>query len=222
MTKAKVKDNIYNQSATLDESPKLIKDKLAEFELVLDDVCGKEKKGYLMAKDVVPDECNDAHKLMFLRCEVFDVDRAVGRFVKYWNTRVAVFGEDKAFLPLTIDGALKDDIDSIKVDYLQIADKTDPEGRAILLFDFNKEGEDVSSDSLLRVVWYQVHVALRQESCQKKGVVAYVRCLDRFSDWRPSLSKKISVAGSGILPVRFAGMHFIHPPSYLSITCKFV
>ena len=69
MTKAKVKDNIYNQSATPDESPKLIKDKLAEFELVLDDVRDKEKKGYLMAKDVGADECNDAHKrhkLMFL------------------------------------------------------------------------------------------------------------------------------------------------------------
>ena len=37
--KAKVKDNIYNQSATPDESPKLIKDKLAEFELILDVVC---------------------------------------------------------------------------------------------------------------------------------------------------------------------------------------
>ena len=57
MTKAKVKDNIYNQSATPDESPKLIKDKLAEFELVLDDVCGKEKKGYLMAKDVGRNRC---------------------------------------------------------------------------------------------------------------------------------------------------------------------
>ncbi len=58
-TKAKVKDNIYiyNQSATPDESPKLIKDKLAEFELILDVVCDKEKKGYLMAKEVGRNRC---------------------------------------------------------------------------------------------------------------------------------------------------------------------
>lgn len=219
---AMTKDNVYNQTVTPDETPILIKDKLAEFELALDDVGDEEKRCYLMAKEKGPEECNDVHKLIFLRCEVFDVDRAVARFVKYWNTRVALFGQDKAFLPLTIDGALKDDMESIEVDYLQVANRTDPDGRAILLFDFNKEGEDVSSESLLRVVWYQVHVALRQESCQKRGVVVYVRSIDRFMDWRPSLSKKIAAAGRGILPIRFAGMHFIHPPSYLTLICKFV
>jgi len=215
------RDNVYNQSATPDETPMFIKDKLAEFELALGDVGDNEKRGYLMANEKNPEECNDAHKLMFLRCDVFEVDKAVARFVKYWNARVEVFGEDKAFLPLTIDGALKDDTEAIKMDYLQVANKTDPAGRAILLFDFNKEGEDVSSDSLLRVVWYQTHVALRQESCQKQGVVVYVRCIDRLSDWRPSLSKKISKAGSGVLPVRFAGMHFMHPPFFISMICKF-
>ena len=219
---AMTKDNVYNQTATPDETLILIKDKLAEFELALDDVGDEEKRCYLMAKEKGPDECNDKHKLIFLRCEVFDVNRAVARFVKYWNTRVALFGQDKAFLPLTIDGALKDDMEAIEVDYLQVANKTDPDGRAILLFDFNKEGEDVSSESLLRVVWYQVHVALRQESCQKRGVVVYVRNIDHFMDWRPSLSKKIAAAGRGILPIRFAGMHFIHPPYYLTLICKFV
>jgi len=214
--------NIYKQTATPNETPILIKNKLAEFELALDDVGDKEKRCYLMAKEKGPDECNDAHKLIFLRCEVFEVDRAVVRFVKYWEARVAVFGEDKAFLPLAVDGALKDDMESIEVDYLQVANKTDPDGRAILLFDFNKEGEDLSSESLLRVVWYQTHVALTQESCQKRGIVLYVRCVDRFMDWRPSLSKKIAAAARGILPIRLAGVHFIHPPSYITLICKFV
>mmetsp|Transcript_17903 Transcript_17903/g.30245 ORF Transcript_17903/g.30245 Transcript_17903/m.30245 type:complete len:284 (+) Transcript_17903:137-988(+) len=209
--------NIYNQTATPDETPILIKNKLAEFESALDDVGDKEKRCYLMAKEKGPDECNDAHKLIFLRCEVFEVDRAVARFVKYWEARVAVFGEDKAFLPLAVDGALKDDMESIEVDYLQVANKTDPDGRAILLFDFNKEGEDLSSESLLRVVWYQAHVALTQESCQQRGVVLYVRCVDRFTDWRPSLSKKIAAAARGILPIRLAGIHFMQPPSYITL-----
>ena len=176
-----------------------------------------------MAKEKGPDECSDVHKLVFLRCEVFHVDRAVKRFVKYWDKRIELFGEDKAFLPLTVDGALKDDMDSIKsLDYLQVANHTDPDGRAIVLFDFNMESEDVSSESLLKVVWSQVHVALMKESCQKRGIVVYVRCIDRFTDWRPSLSKKITAAGRGILPVRFAGMHFINPPSFIKLICKFV
>lgn len=209
--------NVYKQTATPIETPTLIKDKLAEFELALDNVSDDEKSGYLLAKEEGHTECDDAHKLMFLRCEVFNVDKAVVRFVKYWNARVAVFGRDKAFLPLTSDGALKDDIESINVGYLQVADKTDPDGRAVLCFDFRKEGEDLSSDSLLRVIWYQVHLALRQESCQKQGVVIYVRCVDRYSHWRPSLTKKMSEAAKGILPIRFAGAHITHPPTFIRL-----
>jgi len=170
-----------------------------------------------MAKEKCPSECDDASKLVFLRCEVFNVERAVDRFVKYWSTRIEVFGEERAFLPMTLDGAMKDDEAAVQMKYLQVATETDPNGRAILLFDFSKEACEVSSESLLRVVWYQVHVALTQESCQKNGVVVYVKSVDRMSDWRPSLSKKIATAGRGTLPVRFAGMHFMHPPKFISL-----
>ena len=43
-----------------------------------------------------------------------------------------------------------------------------------------------------------------------------------MADWRPSLSKQIVQAGRGILPVRFAGMHFMNPPTFLSIIMRFV
>ena len=43
-------ENVYNQSATPNETPMLIKDKLAEFKLALADVSDEEKRGYLMAK----------------------------------------------------------------------------------------------------------------------------------------------------------------------------
>eukprot|EP00985_Skeletonema_marinoi_P017484 scaffold9589_cov173-Skeletonema_marinoi.AAC.1 len=49
------KDKVYNQTATPDETPILIKDKLAEFELALDDVGDEEKRCYLMAKEKGPD-----------------------------------------------------------------------------------------------------------------------------------------------------------------------
>ena len=67
------------------------------------------------------------------------------------------------------------------------------------------------------MVWYKIHVALTQESCQKRGVVVYVRCMDRMSDWRPSLSKQVTTAARGILPIRIAGVHFMQPPMFLSI-----
>ena len=215
--------NVYKQTPTPNETPALIRDSLAKFESVLDAVDSDVKGGYLLAKEKCPTLCNDAFKLIFLRCEVFNVDRAVDRFVKYWNTRVEVFGEEKACLEMSLDGAMKDDVTALQLQYLQVAKETDNDGRAILLFDFNKEADEgVSSESLLRVVWYQVHQALAMESVQKQGVVVFVRCLDNMTDWRPSLSKQISQAGRGILPVRFAGMHFMQVSRRLSFGFSFI
>ena len=208
--------NVYKQTPTPNETSALINEALTRFESVLDTV--NEKKGYLMAKKKCPNICNDAFKLIFLRCEVFNVDRAVNRFVKYWDTRVEVFGEERAFLEMTLDGAMKDqdDKNALQSQYIQLATETDPTGRAILLFDFKKEAGDASSDSLLRAFWYKVHEALSLESCQKHGVVVYAQCVDKLSDWRPSLTTKIAKAGKGILPMRFAGMHIIRPPTFIS------
>ena len=214
--------NVYKQTPTPTETPALISDSLAKFESVLDAV-DSDVRGYLLAKEKCATLCNDAFKLIFLRCELFNVDRAVDRYVKYWNTRVEVFGEEKACLEMTLDGAMKDDATALQLQYLQVAKETDNDGRAILLFDFNKEADKgVSSKSLLRVVWYQVHQALAMESAQKQGVVVFVRCLENMTDWRPSLSKKISQAGRGILPVRFAGMHFMQVSRRISFGFSFI
>jgi len=216
-------NNIYKQSPTPEETDSLINESLTRFNSILDTIDVDEKHGYLMAKEKCQHLCDDTFKLIFLRCEVFNVDKSVRRFIKYWDTRLEVFGDELAFLPMTLDGAMQNDV-AVPLKYLQLAkDTTDPYGRAILLFDFNVEGDNnISSESLLRVVWYQVHQALIKESVQKQGVVVYVRCLDNMAHWRPSLSKQIVQAGRGILPVRFAGMHFMNPPTFLSIIMRFV
>jgi len=217
-------NNIYKQSPTPKETDTLINESLARFNSILDTIDVDEKHGYLMAKEKCPNLCDDTFKLIFLRCEVFNVEKSVRRFAKYWNTRLEVFGDELAFLPMTLDGAMQNEVNAVPLKYLQLAeDTTDPYGRALLLFDFNIEGDNtISSESLLRAVWYQVHQALIKESVQKQGVVVYVRCLDSMTDWRPSLSKQIVQAGRGILPVRFAGMHFMNPPTFLSIIMRFV
>ena len=217
---SKIKNkNVYKQTPTPNETPTLIEESLAQFESILDAIDINKKHAYLIAKDKCPHLCNNESKLVFLRCEVFNVKNSVARFVKYWNMRYEVFGEELAFLPMTLDGAMQHDIEAIQLQYLQLAkdNTTDHDGRAILYFDFNKEGGSVSSESLLRVVWYQVHQALTIESCQKQGIVLYIRCMDSLSDWRPTLSKEITKAARGILPIRIGGVHWIRPPTFLAI-----
>lgn len=45
---------------------------------------------------------------MFLRCELFDAELAAKRIGQYWNRRIELFGENRAFKPLHLggDGAL--------------------------------------------------------------------------------------------------------------------
>jgi hypothetical protein len=215
---------VYHQSPTPDETPLLIEQNLSEFAQALGEINDANKtKGYMMAKKRCPEECSDAFKLVFLRCEVFNIDRAVQRWLKYWDTRIKVFGEEKAFLPIdALDDATEEDKAALQMDYLQVADETDPDGRAILFFDFSKESCGIPSDSLLRAVWYQVHVALRKDSVQKHGVVVFTKTINKLSDWRPSLSKKIALAGKGVLPVRFAGMHYVNPPTLITVVMPII
>jgi hypothetical protein len=131
---------VYHQSPAPDETPLLIERKLSEFAQALGEINDADKtKGYIMAKERCPEECSDDFKLVFLRCEVFNIDQAVQRWLKYWDTRIKVFGEERAFIPIdTLDDATEDDKAALRMDYLQVADETDPDGRAILCFDFHQ------------------------------------------------------------------------------------
>ena len=55
-----------------------------------------------------PELVGKEHRLMFLRCELFDAQRAAERICKYWNRRIELFGENRAFKPIHLcgDGAL--------------------------------------------------------------------------------------------------------------------
>lgn len=216
-------EKVYMQTPTPDETPALIAEKLAEFDAVLGSVDQKKKTGYLLAVEKCPSECNQAFKLVFLRCEVFDANNAVKRWLKYWDARIQVFGEERAFLPMTLDGAMKVDSGAARMKFVQVAaEATDPDGRGIIFFDHTQEAQSVSTEALVRCVWYFAHVALTKESCQKRGVVVYIKSLDSLSYWRPSLSKSMATAVRGILPVRIAGVHWIRPSPVIGVIISLV
>jgi hypothetical protein len=52
----------------------------------------------------------------------------------YWKTRRKLFGEDRAFLPLTLSGALREDLEIIESGILAIL-PNDAKGRGVLFLD---------------------------------------------------------------------------------------
>jgi hypothetical protein len=57
--------------------------------------------------------------------------------IGYWRYRKSCFGADKAFLPMTIDGAMQDDVDVLQKGIIHIL-PDDEHGRAVLFMDRTK------------------------------------------------------------------------------------
>ena len=95
------------------------------------------------------------------------------RIIKYWKNRVEIF-EEKAFMPLTLDKALKGDEKSLEISVLRDTHCKDDGGRAILFFDpgrLPKNRDEYDKKSMVRSFWYTLHSVLEDDEVQRKGCV---------------------------------------------------
>jgi len=213
---------VMNLTPTPEETSTLVTEKLIKFDEVLGSIDTKKKIECMMAQEKSPDLCGDDFKLAFLRCEVFEVKPAVDRWIKYWKMRVSILGEEKAFLPLTLEGAMEGQEKVISCSYVTVAaGATDPDGRAIILLDIQQEKSDLSDDDIFMAVWYQLHVSLSTELAQKRGVVTYIIWVgvESFFDGRQLLWKNLTTF-AGTLPIRCSAFHYVHPPSFIKVVVK--
>ena len=183
---------------------------LEELDESLANMKPKKTRAWLEAQRNCPGLTNDDAKLLFLQSEEFDVPRAAKKLADYWTKRVELFG-DKAFLPMTLDGALRDDWDALKLGIWRLAGY-DASGRTIVFADPSLHDTNVCSiDAVARANWYVIHAALEDELTRRDGVVFvnYPARL-RFSQLSPQLAK-LSL-GSELLPVRIRGFHIVNPP----------
>ena len=209
---------LYGQTHP-NETQDLISESLVSLVHELDAYAPSKRANWDKAKERCPNLTDDKHKLMFLRCEVFNVDLAAARMISYWDKRVEVFGEDKAFLPLTLEGALKDDEVALNMGFIQSTEHADAAGRRIILGDPSKLKKELyTRDSMVRAFWYTVHAALEDEMTQKRGIIlllyphrAHVSQFDR------KLVSMNAASIKGCLPVRVGAFHICHPPAFFTV-----
>mmetsp|Transcript_3423 Transcript_3423/g.6585 ORF Transcript_3423/g.6585 Transcript_3423/m.6585 type:complete len:331 (+) Transcript_3423:247-1239(+) len=100
---------IYGQTPQPEETPEFLSKSHAALLTELDKLPSDEKKaGWTKAFEKCPNLVGEDHRLMFLRCEVFNEELAALRICKYWNRRIELFGENRAYKPIHLggDGAL--------------------------------------------------------------------------------------------------------------------
>lgn len=89
---------------------------------------------------------------------------AAERLMNYWNRRIESFGPDKAFLPMTQKGALKDDWKALEYGFFSVLPAgKGAMGRGLVYVNLNREvaaceDKSVSRESMHRATWYMTHV----------------------------------------------------------------
>mmetsp|Transcript_13731 Transcript_13731/g.23835 ORF Transcript_13731/g.23835 Transcript_13731/m.23835 type:complete len:187 (+) Transcript_13731:185-745(+) len=135
--KMELHDDLYGHRHDLEllETDQLVGGKLAEFERELSQIPAPLLKDYKEAMERAPELVQtESNPLKFLRCEKYDAAKAARRMSMYWKTRRKCFGDDRAFLPMKLHGAMKDDICVVESAIVSIL-PNDMNGRGVLFFD---------------------------------------------------------------------------------------
>lgn len=214
--------DVFGHTAYLDglASKIDINSALAEMQKELSDIPATEKVAMVQAQRLKPQVLDDEHVLQFLWAENFNAPDAARRLARYWNDRYQLFGPDKFCLPMTLKGALKDDSLALSRGYVQLLPETDTAGRAVVYIDWSSHEPSVgySKESMHRVFWYMVHVAIEDPNVLQRGVVMLIYPQEaRLDQFDHSLWNSIAESCKKSLPIRWRSTHIVHPNRFFSI-----
>jgi hypothetical protein len=145
----------------------------------------------------------------FLRCENYDCKAAAERLVGYWRVRKHTFGPDRAFLPMTLQGAMQDeDVDLLNRGLIRIT-SLDKFGRVVFFVDRVKYDRSIASrEAFARCMFYMLHVISERDEAQVNGVVGVnnMRGADIYKHFDRILMKRL-VAMMSFLPIKLCALH---------------
>jgi len=164
-----------------------------------------------------PQLFDDEHKRGFLHTENYVVKAAADRMIAYWEARADLFGEERMLLPMDRSGTLNGE-DSLALDQglLQLLPQKDLDGHGLIFFDPSRHNIKLgySNESMLRVIWYIMHVAKEDPIIRENGFVLIVYpklCTPEQID-RDIIAKGTTIIGS-VMPLPWRGFHICHPCS---------
>ena len=172
-----------------------------------------ETAAYHRAVELCPDQVSYDRKLIFLEHENGDACLAAKTMSGYWTHRVQLFGPDKAFLPMTLSGAMKDEVLHMSNRRLwEMVPVTDTAGRTILYHTpSRRDFSQYTFEQEMRAMWYLFESVIEDGNSRKNGVVILVD-LRGYSMSHYTL--KIATLFSpilSVLPTRVRAIHACYP-----------
>jgi hypothetical protein len=121
---------------------------------------------------------NRNFRLMFLRCDRFDVKAAAQKMVWHFEVKRSLFGPLNLGRDIHLSDMNADDMEAFASGVAQILPERDPAGRSVFMIfpklRNNSKGQIIKADSFVRVLWYLMFSLSSQVENQKKGNVCIV------------------------------------------------
>uniref|UniRef100_A0A7S1D3Z8 EF-hand domain-containing protein n=1 Tax=Cyclophora tenuis TaxID=216820 RepID=A0A7S1D3Z8_CYCTE len=215
LTRDDINASIYGNlsGVRVSETPELISSKIRMFDEEISQIKEGKKKAFLIAMEKNPDKIDDKHKLMFLRAELFNSKKAAARCCRHWDFLLDIFGPEKAFLPMTQKGALRDDLETLKVPFYNDTGVKDAYGQHMMFIDF-RSNDTTKYDyrAICRCVMYVLWNRLEgDEEVQMNGMVVQVFSPQSPRTWNAKISRNVLLYLRYGAPVRLASIHGLHP-----------
>jgi len=148
--------------------------------------------------------------------EDYNVKKAAQRLAKYWTKRKSIFGAGKYTLPMTQDGALRDDADTLAVGLYRVLPEPDNSNRPIVFYSANLLMTKAHGrESYLRTCWYMMECAL-ENRLVRNGVVMLVNAhAVTFEHFDRKFEKMAFELERYAWPVKYRAIHIIKPRSQI-------
>ena len=181
------------------ETPEFIYNNLKAMDRALSNLF-RGKHAYEMALSKDPEYVRDFNfRLMFLRATNWKARAAAVRILRFFNTKLELFGEDRLVKNITQTDLPPNAIKCLYSGYVQVLPFRDRSGRALILGNNSLVPDNLPIDDRLRCLWYITMAAAQDLETNKNGVVvisymlgANGRQLDRKSAWKISMMSMVS------------------------------
>jgi len=231
-----IEDEIHGVSCiAVEETPDLLESSLIHFELELHRI--DSKPAYDKAQELLLLSSNpfsiccyindNNFRLRFLRCELFDVRKAVERYIKYLDFVAEVYGEYALQRPIRMSDLTNEEIKFLRTGKTQLLPYPDRCGRRIIVFPSTNQLDEVPKKSMLKVGFYILNACVggcdttnndfNNIECHRKGliIISFVHLnSDTVSKFnlkliKDKLSAQMMIAQA--IPIRMVGNHVCYP-----------
>ena len=173
----------------------------------------KQVAAYRKAEVRCPDQLSDERKMAFIERENGDIALAAKRIALYWEIRCATFGEERCFEPLTLAGAMRDEVlPMLNQRIWQRIPVPDTAGRSILYMQPNRRDFSIYSvEQEDRAFFYLLETIIEDPDLRRRGVIIVI---DSRNMTRKHYSRKVQRLArclDKVFPIHLRAGHFCHP-----------